>query len=332
MGARQDRFDEWVEAGLLETSTADALRAYEAGHGRDAVAPVLREGAASTEPEAERADRGPVRGLVGEILGYLGAVLAITAISFIVSQTWPSISTPGRVALVAGLTAIVAVAGVVGTRSPQDPAQRLASVLLFATVVCFGWLAWVSVDAAGLRDEVAGLWTFVAAGAVACIIYVWRRRALAELALLAATVGIAATTIEILNATDGMIPGLVIGAVGAAWLGLGVARIVTPSQPALVAGGLVLLFAVNTITSTDGTRGLALSVGVLLAIAMLTLAVMRRELLVLMIPGGIGLLSMMPQLIEHYVGGAVATWTAVLATGVALIVVAVRMLRGPRPD
>lgn len=323
MRAQQDRFDEWVSAGLLQAETAARLRDYEAAR------------ALPPEQHPEPLSHAPAQphralALVGEILGYLGAILTITAISFIAGQTWAQIPVAGRVALVATLTAIVAVAGVLASRSLQDAGQRLASALLVATVVCFGWLAWVSVDAARVQDEVAGLWTFSVAAIAAGMIYAFRRRALAQLALLAGCVGVAAMTIEVLDATEGAVPGIVIGSIGAAWVALAILKVLTPQAPALVAGGLVMLFGVNTIVFDESTRGLTLAVGVALAVAMLALAIMRRELILLMIPGAIGLLTLVPQLIEHFVGSAIATWAGILVTGVILVVVAVRLLRTSR--
>lgn len=335
MGARQDRFDEWVGAGLLEASTAEALRRYEEEHGRIPGPP------SQTQPPPETvapADDGQQEGrpralaLVGEILGYFGAVLAITAISFLVSQSWSSIPIPGRVVLVSVLTAVVCVAGVAAGRSPQDAAQRLASALLLATVVCAGWLAWVSVDAAGVRDEAAALWTFIVATAVAVTIYVFRRKALAQLAMLAGAIGVVAMTLETLDLTDRSVPGIALTSLGVAWVALGATQALAPAPPALIAGGLVAVFGANNMGFDEPTRGLALAAGVVLAVSMLALAVLRRDLITLMIPGGIGLLTMVPQLIEHLVGGAMATWAAVLVTGVVLILVAVRMLRAPRSD
>lgn len=334
MRAQQDRFDEWVTAGLLETATAERLRRYEADQGRAEGTASEHASPLAQTPDAQAPKDGRRRALalVGELLGYLGAVLAITAISFLVSRTWSDIPSPGRVAVVATLTVIVAASAGWAARSLQDAGQRLASALFLATVVCTGWLAWVSVDAAGLRDGVAGLWTLTAAAIVAAVVYVFRRRAVAQLALLASCVGVAAMTVEVLDATDGRTPGIVIAAVGATWLVLAALRILTPAPPALIAGGLVTLFGVNTGVFDEGARGLTLTVGVGIAVAMLSLAVLRNELVTLMVPGAIGLLTFVPQLIEHLVGGAVATMSAILVTGVALILVAVRMLRAPRPQ
>ncbi len=335
MIAQRDRFDEWVEAGLLEATTAEALRRYENDHGHaelTADAPPLTAPPTPEHAPAPPEGRSRALALVGEILGYLGAVLAITAISFLVGQTWSSIPTAGRITLVAVLTAVVATSGFMASRSPQDAAQRLASALLLATVACAGWLSWVLVDAAGLRDEDAALWTFVAAAVVAAAIYVMRRRALAQLALLASVLGVTITTIEVLDATEGLTPGLAIGSVGAAWTALAIARVLTPTMPALITGGLVTVSGISTVAFDEDLRWLVLTIGVTVAVGMLVLAVLRRELLTLMIPGGIGLLVFVPQLMEHLVGNAVATWSAVLVTGVALILVAIRMLREPRPD
>ncbi|WP_062202477.1 DUF2157 domain-containing protein [Demequina salsinemoris] len=333
MIAQRDRFDEWVEAGLLEATAAEALRRYENDHGHAELAPKDQSPTATpAPPPAPQEGRGRALALVGEILGYLGAVLAITAISFLVSQTWSSIPTPGRIALVALLTAVVGTAGFMATHSAQDAAQRLASALLLATVVSSGWLAWVLVDAAGLKDEIAALWTFLVAAAVAATIYAMRRRALAQLALLAATLGVAVAAIEVLDVTEGLVPGLVIGSVGAAWAGLAIAKVITPAVPALIAGGLVTVSGISTVAFDEDWRWLVLATGVAVAVAMLMLAVLRRELITLMVPGGIGLLMFVPQLMEHLVGNAVATWTAVLVTGIVLIVVSIRMLREPRPD
>ncbi|WP_062296094.1 DUF2157 domain-containing protein [Demequina maris] len=335
MNGLEARIDRWVEAGLITPAVGDDLRRYEHEH-QDIAPPPTAPDAVAHVPEAAAPPPPPSQpralALVGEVVGYLGAALVISAVSFLLGRTWADLPTAGRIAIVAGLLAVVAVGGTLAARVATDPAQRLASVLLLATVGLTAWLAWVIAEAAGVSDEPMGIAVTAPALVVAAAIYVVRRRGLAQLATLAALAGLASSIVSVTVADDldmGAAIGVTLATVGAVWVVAGALGWLRPTAAALVAGGMLTVLALQT-TAYDETRTPMLITAVAVAIAMIAVAIAVSRLALLIVPGGIGLLVSTPQLIDHLVGDAVATWVGVLLTGVALVVAAVWMVRERR--
>ncbi len=327
------RIDEWLEAQLISAETAARLHDYEAGHPASTAGESPPGAAAPTAASAPAPARRPMA-LVGEILGYLGAILAITAIGFILFEVWSDLGTGGQIAIVTALAVVVGASAFFAARAPQDPAQRLASVLLLAEVLLLGWLTWVvTVHGVDLDEQDAMIWVFAVAAVVGAVIYLLRRRALAQLAILAALIGIVTTVVDRnWESLPESAPGIAIASVGAVWLALALARLLEPRAVGLVAGGLVTVFGLE-ITSfayyEDPLWAYLAVVGA--AAVLLVLAIMRERLTLLMIPGGIGLLVGVPQLAYEVVGDSLAVWIAVLLTGVGLVAVAVWMVRERTP-
>ncbi|WP_062388889.1 DUF2157 domain-containing protein [Demequina iriomotensis] len=316
MNELETRLDRWVEAGLISPETAADLRRFEA------------QDTGQAPPQAR------TLALVGEVLGYLGAALALSAVAFILGRTWDDLATAGRIAVVAALTLAVAFAGARAARLAAPSAQRLASVLLLATVALTGWLAWVVLhDAAGLADEPLARAVTGTMAVCAGIVYALRRRTLAQVALLAGLAAAVATVTTPWAEDDaGTSMGLAWAALGAGWLALAITPVLIPTGSALVSGGLLSLLGLQ-IAATGDLRGWLLGLAIVLGAWMVAAAVTRRTLLPLIVPGAVGLLIAVPQLIDHLVGDAIVTWLAVMVTGVALVVVALRMVRERRrPD
>jgi len=311
--------DQWVEEGIITPDTGARLHTFEAEH---EVAP------AGIPPEAP-SPRGRSRAvaLVGEILGYLGAILAVTAIGFILGQAWTDLPTAGRIAIVSGLAAVVTVAGVLAARVAQPPAQRLASVLLVATVGLLGWLAWVvAYDGVGLRSDDATLWVTVTLAVAATAVYAMRRRALAQLALLVSLAALVPAVLERTDTPFEVWAGVAWGVLGIGWVALALLRRIEPPGVGLVGGGLIAVYGLQT-ASFEGSRGWMLTAVVAVSVALLALAVTREHASLLMVPGGIGLLVAVPQLVDHVLDDDLATWLGVLVTGVVLVGLAVWMVR-----
>lgn len=319
------RIDRWVEAGVISSATGEDLRRFEAAHADADSPPSLDAEPSPTPPAPPRA-----LALVGEVVGYLGAALVVSAVSFLVSRTWGDLPTAGRIGLVGALLAVVAVGGTLASRPPSAPAQRLASVLLAATVGLSAWFAWVVIDAATLSDDLEAPLVSGIALAVAATVYVLRRRALAQLALLVALcVFVSLTLAAALEPREELISlviGLAIAAIGLAWVGLSATRRLEPARLALVTGGLVAVFGLQAGSFEEG-RWWMLALAVALSVAMIVIAITRSPLTLLIVPGGLGMLIAVPRLIERLVGDALATWVAVMVTGVALVVAAVMMVR-----
>ncbi|WP_062464819.1 DUF2157 domain-containing protein [Demequina soli] len=327
MNTLDTRLDAWVEQGLITPEQAAELRRYEVAHPAEepAATPAPTPGEVAVAPPGALA-------VVGEVVGYLGAVLAVSGAAFVVSRTWSDLSDPARLALVAVLTAAVATGGVLAARAPQPPAQRLASVLLLATVALSGWLAWVVAhDVAGLTaDDALARSVTVTLAVVAATVYVLRRRALAQGALLASLAAALTAVVAPWNADASTLAmGAAWAGLGLAWVVLGAARVLPPAPMALVTGGLLAILGAQ-MAGAGAHRVAVMSAAAALAVAMIAVAVTLPRLMPLIVPGGIGLLVAVPRLISELVGDAVATWVAVMVTGMALVGLAVWLVRERR--
>lgn len=327
----------WVEAGLVSPAQADAVRAFESNRtfeaDHQAVAAPLATAPdvgslPATAPAAPRA-----LAMVGEVLGYLGAVLVVVAVSFLVGQRWGSLEVGGRIALVASLLAVVTGAGVVAARAAAAPSQRLASVLLAASVGLTGWCTWVIGDNLLRWGDVSlARSTTLAMAVVACTIAVLRPRAVAHLVLLATLAALASAIVAPwMENGDSPIMGAVWMAMGIAWVGLAAARVLVPAPPALVAGGLLSLLGTQ-VASSSGWAGWVLAAGIVIALASIGASLRWHRLKVLIIPGALTLLVCAPALIHHLFGEAMATWMAVLVTGLGLVGAAIALVRTRHPE
>lgn len=330
--------DRWVDAGLMSTETAAELRRFEAEHAeQDTAAPAPT----AASPSARTSDQPRALALVGEVVGYLGAILAITALVIILSRTWSDVPTAGRIALVAGLLAIVLAGGVLAARAAAAPAQRLATVLLAATAGLTGWLAFVVADdALGLAEHVTLRTVVVAVAATAVAVQLARPRGFSQVVALGSLAALAPALLQGPNREpDGTWVAAAWASLGIAWLALAImgpyaprlARLTEPRVLGLVAGGMLAVMGPQQAAWVEDYRVWALSTTVAVAAALIALSITRRDLGVLVVPGAIGLLMSVPQLIDHLVGDALATWLAVLATGIVLVLVAVWMVRRRRP-
>ncbi len=140
----------WIDAGVLDDTSADSIRSYElnAATRDDATA------GGSTTVQAERIRRVP---LIAEALGYLGGMLASVGVILLIARYWPDLATGWRILI----PALVAIGGVVGGSAIDEAADAA-----FARLRWFVWL--VATAAAGV---VGGVIVFDIVDPVADILY-----------------------------------------------------------------------------------------------------------------------------------------------------------------
>lgn len=323
------RLDVWQRAGLISPEQADSVRSFEATEA--ATHPELPQ----SEPPQPEPMASSTTSLISEVLGYLGAVLAVSAIAVILGQTWNEMGTGARLAVAATVTVVFAAAGLALLRAANPPSQRLSGVMLAAAVVSATWLAEVTATRIFDADDNQA-WLAMSLTATACagLAYGLRRRGLAHITFLAATLSLVAAVVAkpVLHAEAGWVM-LSLAAVGAAWVILGKRGWLPPTNVAQVSGGLVLLFGIFFAFQMDPSRGewvWLLLLGVLIAMGLLAFATRGRGSLALIVPGALGLLVLLPQLIDVVFGDSLVTWFAVLVTGVGLVGLAVWLVRSRR--
>jgi hypothetical protein len=304
---------EWQQAKVLTEIQAQKVRAYEATRGPEA---------ASISP------RGSSLGLISEVLGYLGAVLAASAVAVMLGQTWSSIAIAGQLAIIAALAVVLGGAGLWLHRSTSPPAQRLSSVLMVGGVICVAWFAGVlAADVAEVEYDYE--WVVVAAtfATFAGVAYGIRRRGLPLVAFL---VGSGWITVAVVGEPVLGAPGewslFAMAMVGVMWVVLALSGWVVPRAVGLAGGGLMGVLGLQ-VASFNNARLLMLVIGLVVAGALLSLSVARKGDLALLVPGAVGLLLLLPQLIDELLGDSLLTWLAVLVAGVLLVALSTWVIR-----
>lgn len=316
----REALERWTEAGLLTHEQSEAISRFETAR------PAAEE-PSSDRPETAASDR---RSLGAEAVGYVGAALAIGAIAVLLGDVWDQLLVAGRVALVALLTVLLAAGGVALRGDDRPPLQRLTSALFSGGVLGVGWCALIlGEDVLRLRSEDVALMVGVAATAAAWPAYVTRRRALPQLTLLVAILA----TIGALFSRSPIPPepfwgGLIIWAVGIAWLLLGVGRWIPPPRVAEIAGGIVGLLAIQ-VASFDDARRLALALALLTAGGLVMLAITSDRAHHLAV-GAVALFVFVPQLVFELFGDAIGAPATLLVVGLLLVLLAVGLGRARR--
>ncbi|MEX0953218.1 MAG: DUF2157 domain-containing protein [Nitriliruptoraceae bacterium] len=322
------RVDAWAAAGIITAEQADRIVAHEhatGGSAVDASAPP-DSNAVTTPPTAPM----PARTTTGaEAIGYVGAALALGALSLLFGEVWNDLFDWARLALIATLTLAVVAGGWV-LRGSSPAMRRLVSVLWTAGVAGVAWFtATLASHVLDLDTAVVAVVAAAAAFVTAAVLYTRHTRALLQLAL-AVTLVVTLTTA--LNLPP-MRPepvwfGLVIAAVGVAWTIAAWGGALRPVMLAEIVGaGLVLVGA--QVASFTTTRTAALAIGVLAAAAVVALAV-RADQLHRLVVGALGLFVLVPQLVFEWFGDVIGGPATLLLVGVLLVLLAVGLGRARR--
>jgi len=326
--------DDWVATGLITARQRAAIAARE---GLDVTAPPTQVVAATAPPAPPSAElSAPHRRIpaLAEALGYLGGMLAVSGLALIAVNAWPDLSTLGRL-LVSGGSAVVLLTAGWATPEQRDPAlTRLRWFLWLAGTAATALLAGVAAESADWADVTIVLAAATTTAIGGGLLWRGRERPLQQLCLLGgAAVAAGALALEVLS--DGG-TGLVAWAVGAAYVTLGLRRLV-PGPRLFVAVGALTALAGSVWVASEWT-GPGLLFLVATAVALLGLATVRAveldrtDRLVLGALGGFALLQGAPQAIGWFAQDAgVATGLATWLSGGSLVVLGVRAVtRAPQ--
>ena len=304
---------------LLERARADGIvSAEQAGR--------LRALARTAAPVPT--PHGRLRAWVAEALGYVGAALVLVAGMVTVGQFWADLAPWAHVALTGVLAVVLLGAGAVVSGDPGTPLGRLGSVLWFSgTGAVVGTSALAATELAGLEDAASGLASFGPATVVAIVVWRLRTRALQEVAVL---VGVLATSAALLGMADVELEdwgGLLVWAIGVAWLALAWGEVVRPARTGRVVGAAVALLGPMMAFGASGRWGPVL--GVVTAGALVAASVPARETVLLAL-GVLGLFVFVPNLVFEYFGDELGAPVALLLSGVVLLGVALWIARSRR--
>jgi len=306
--ALREQLDRWTASGLIEANQASRIAAAELA--RNAAAPRRR------------------LPLVAEVLGYVGAVIAITAAGVVIHQFWKHVPPAVELAFAAVVAIGLFVAGA-AMRTGTEPAfTRLRSVLwLLATAGAAGFVAVLSRRYLHLSDSNVAL---LSEGAwLACAIRLWwrTRSVLQHLAVFGGAVALVETSVDRVHPDVGTFGiGLVLWVLAALW-GLAVYRgyLVPRTAGLLVSGIGVLAGAIIAMNEAAAGQVLAL----VTVAGLLSGGILLRRVLLIAI-GGVGTFYVVPDAANRYLPGSVAAPLAVAVVGPVLFGIALWLARTRR--
>ena len=277
------------------------------------------------------ADPWSGRRRLGEALGYVGAVCAVTAGLLTVGQAWAHLGLLARSMLLLVTVAVLAAGGWWANGQRAASVRRLGAVLWFVAVAAVGGFAEVVADQVlhrshGLQYIIAGL-----AATVAAMLF-WRLRvsSVQQVAVLVSLLATVTAVVGVIAPDRPSWGGGAVWAVSVAWLLLGSRRLLIPARTAQVLGALAMLLGAETVRGGE-LRSLGIALGLLSAAALVGAGVVARRTVLLGV-GAVGLFVFLFDAALTWFGRAAPVPLALLVAGGALLLVAVltgRIRRSP---
>lgn len=318
----EDAVARWRTAGLLDEQTVAAIRTHEE---RSQAVPAEIDGVDA----GDRVLPSGRAGLVAEGLAYLGAALAFGAGVALFAELWTDLSGIARTS-VAGF-GTVALAGAAAALSGAASAAvgRLRSVLAALAVVGVATTVGVGLDELTTIDgDLLALLVGLSGLAAGIPAHRWRPSWPTTLALGAAlmTAVVAAELVVGLAADDEpLVFGVTAMGIGLAWAALGWAGVARPRHAFEITGLLTGGVGVQTL-AFDQFPVAALVVGLVVAGGVLAVGIAEERTSPAVL-GGLGITVFAPQLVVEVFGDTIGGPLALFVGGLALVAVAITVLR-----
>lgn len=295
----------WVSDGVVTPAQAEGIRAEE----RALAPPTARRNAPVTES-----------------LGYLGGLLVVVASLLLIGRVWPHLSLGARLGLVGAASVLLLGAGALLPALRSPAAGRLRSVLwaLAGATTAF-FVGLLGHEVLDVRGTDLALLVTGASAVLATVLWALFRAFPQQAVSFVALAGTATAALLELPAHGPdrhTVGGLGILAVAAAWIGLAHVGRLQPRTAALVLGAVGAVVGAVVVESSGWGHFVALATVGALAGTGLALGEMA-----LLGAGAVGILLVLPPVMNDWFPGAVAAPLALLASGALLVVVALRALR-----
>lgn len=306
---------------LLETWVADELISPEQA---DLI--LVRGDLLVRAPAAVRERQSGRTSLVIEALGYLGGVIMLVASILIASMYWEQIGTTGRLSIVGGVAAVLLAAGFAIPLRLEDVGSRLRSVLWLVSTGAFaGFVALLGADALDVPDADLFLLVSTAVAAYATALWLLGRSFVQQAAMMVGLILTASALVD--RFTDSyQTPGFAVWGVALIWALLGWRGLLEPRRLATAAGAAAMF--VGAMMALPSYPGIAL--GLVTAVAVVALAVLLRDLLMLAV-GAVGTLLLLPAAVVELFPGTLAAPIAMLFVGALLVATGVFIARRRHP-
>ena len=301
------QLEEWVGDGIITTEQAEMMR---------------RSVAHSDLPAEEVASGGRIP-IITEILGYVGAALAIWAVFFLVSEFWSNLTDWAQASLFAALALALFVAGTTLRDATEDALSRLSGVLWAGSVIALGGTLFTIFDPiAKFEPEV--VWSLI--GAIAAVVagamYRWKPSVAQHVVLFAAVLTTLVSLLALGPEAEIFFFGLVVWGYGLVWILVTRSGVLQPLGTGMLLGTLAMLIGAQ-LTVDDGAMA---TVGTLLGLATAGLlagaGVMLKEKFTIIL-GGIGIFWFVPQAMFHFFGEAMGGMFGLFVSGLLLIGLAI---------
>ena len=302
------QLERWLSDGVITREQAELMRQS-----------VLQP---EPPPEAPDTEEGRIP-IITEILGYVGAALAIWAVMFVVSEFWANLSDWAQGALFAALAFTLFVGGAVLLDTLEPALRRLSTVLWAGSVIALGGAMYVLFDPI-LDLSVEATWSLV--GLVAAIVGALMLRKQPSVPqhvmLFAAVLTAGASFLNLTVDPEIAVHGFVVWGFGLVWVLVSRAGVLVPLNAGVVLGALTMLVGAQI----TGAEGDMTTVGVLLGLATAALfatagVTMREKLLIIL--GGIGIFWSVPQAMFHFFGETLGGMFGIFVTGMLIIGLAI---------
>jgi len=308
----RDQLDQWTAAGIIDAGQAARMES----------AQQTQTGVVGASSPGRRSVP-----LVVEVLGYMGAAIAISAGFIAVRQLWPRMPSTATMWFTAGGAVLLIVIGAILRTGGQPAYRRLRSVLwLLATAAGTDSAAILANQVLRLGDH-GQLLTSAAAWAGLAVPLWWVGKSALQhvimfgglVALLSAGLYQVAPNLTVTGY------GTAIWILSALWGVAAYRRYIAPTAAGLaVACGGVLAGATMTMASPAGQALAMLTVAGLLAVGVAAHRVMFVAF------GAAGTLWVVPEIANRYLPGTVAAPMAAAVAGLVLIAIALWLARARR--
>lgn len=264
---------------------------------------------------------------MAEALGYLGGALAIIGLALLVGRHWGDIGTAGRLILSAVAAAGLFGAGALVHDSAEPALDRLRQALwLVSTAATALFAGVVAEDLLGVgRDTGVAAVSAAAVALQSGLLWRWRAPLVQQATCLIGVSVVVGTGVSALWSPGPA--GIALWLLGAAYLAIGLRRLIVAPLLAVGVGALTMVAGAGTIMGDWQGAGLLAILGTGLGLA--TLAGVdgpvrgRDDRIVLGAIGGVALLQAIPSTLGYFVPDAgIVTGLAVWMAGIVLTAVA----------
>ena len=301
------QLEAWLTAEIISAEQAELMR---------------RSALGSPQPDIDKETGGGRIPIVAEILGYVGAALAVWAVIFLVSEYWGNLSDWAQAALFAVLSLVLFSAGGVIVDNDEPALRRLSSVLWAGSVVALGGALYIVFDPiADMSVEASWLSIGMTTGVVSGLM-LWRQKMPAQhIVLFAATVTTLTSGVVMIGEPEPFVAGLLVWGLGLTWILISRSGLLQPVSTGVLLGAITMLYGAQ-ITSFDGRETLGIALGLVTAGMFATAGIVLKEKLMIVL-GAVGIFVYVPQAMFHFFGETFGGMFGLFVVGLAIVALAI---------